>query len=99
MKFSDSQFPDYRLAQTGLRQMAFRQIHETLMMEALPTPRFKRGVSAGASNRKRRRDESGNEVDADGSEGIYVLMFTNVLILSQEVSRDQMTEAQNKQQK
>ena len=49
--------------------MAFRQIHETLIMEALPTPRFKRGLSAGASNRKRRRDESGNEVDADGSEG------------------------------
>ena len=56
--------------------MAFRQIHETLKMEALPTPRFKRGVSAGASNRKRRRDESGNEVDADGSEGIDALMFT-----------------------
>ena len=49
--------------------MAFRQIHETLIMEALPTPRFKRGLSAGASNRKRRRDESGNEVDADGTEG------------------------------
>jgi len=57
-------------AQNGLRLMAFRQIHETLMMEALPTPRFKRGLSANASNRKRRRDESGNEVDADGSEGV-----------------------------
>jgi len=57
-------------AQNGLRLMAFRQIHETLMMEALPTPRFKRGLSASASNRKRRRDESGNEIDADGSEGV-----------------------------
>merc|ERR1719431_1154022 len=57
-------------AQNGLRLMAFRQIHETLMMDALPMPRYKRGLSANASNRKRRRDESGNEVDNDGTEGV-----------------------------
>ena len=45
------------------------------MMEALPTPRFKRGLSASASNRKRRRDESGNEIDADGSEGTSNYQF------------------------
>jgi len=57
-------------AQNALRLLAFRQIHKVLDMEPLPTPRFsKRPLSAGGNNRKRRRDESGNEI-ADDSEGV-----------------------------
>jgi len=56
-------------AQNALRLMAFRQIHLVLEMEALPMPRFKRFKSE-AGNRKRRRDETGAEIEGDGADGV-----------------------------
>lgn len=59
-------------AQTALRMIAFRQIHQVLNMEALPPPKFTRN---GRFARKRRRDNSiGDGGDSDteqdgGSEG------------------------------